>query len=163
MRIYEIAERHRQALDAITIDEETGEIIIPEEFANFQQESETAILDTARYIKELNSEIFAIKEECDRLTKRKRAIEKRVDYFKAVSLDALQRLQEKKVSDPTITVSVRKNAEKVVIDEGTELPDEYLLPPKPREPDKKKLKFDINEGVLIPGVYLVRESSLSIR
>lgn len=163
MQLYEIPNLHRQALDSIQVDEETGVISIPEEFRFFQEEGEKAILNGGRYVRELDDDLERISSEIKRLQTRKKSIDARVKRIKDLMMQAVVCMGKKKIADATLTVSIRKNAPSVVIDEDVVLPEEFLLPPKPREPDKKKLKEELANGVVIDGVSLERSESISIR
>jgi len=59
--VYEIPDLWRQYLDAIEVDEETGEVIKPEGFDNLILESEEAVMYRARYARELEAEQGVIK------------------------------------------------------------------------------------------------------
>ena len=71
--------------------------------------------------------------------------------------------ETKQVKCPYFVISTRTNAPSVKVDSNVNLPETLLLPPKPREPDKKAIKDLLEKGQLIDGCRLERSQSLSIK
>ena len=85
MKLYEID----SALEAL-VDPETGELLDYEQFSRLQMEREAKIENTALYVKNLEAEAKAIKEEEARLSERRKAMEnkaKRLREYIGFALD----------------------------------------------------------------------------
>ncbi len=66
MRLYEIPEQYRQALESIDVDEETGEIINADALNQFEMDAKEKIENAALFCRELDRESIALSEEADR-------------------------------------------------------------------------------------------------
>lgn len=105
MKLYQISDAIRQALDHIELDEETGEILSADELHAVEAEAAEKIEATALYLRELDAEAKAAKEEADRMLARVKSMQKRSDYLKAMLLDALHATG--KVKTARVSVSIR--------------------------------------------------------
>ena len=105
MKLYQISDAIRQALDHIELDEETGEVLSADELHAVEAEASEKIEATALYLRELDAEAKAAKEEADRMLARVKSMQKRSDYLKAMLLDALHATG--KVKTARVTVSIR--------------------------------------------------------
>ena len=72
------------------VDLETGEIIDPEKLTALQMEREQKLEGVALWVKDLNAEAVAVKEEADKLLTRKRALDNKVTSLKIWLLMALE-------------------------------------------------------------------------
>ena len=160
MKLYQISDAIRQALDHIELDEETGEILSADELHAVEAEAAEKIEATALYLRELDAEAKAAKEEADRMLARVKSMQKRSDYLKAMLLDALHATG--KVKTGRVTVSIRQS-QAVEIDEGTELPEAFVTTKTTTSPNKVALKDALKGGAAIPGVHLITKESVQIR
>ena len=79
MKLYEIAPALRFALDDIVVDEETGEILSSDALHAVEAQAAEKIEATALYLRELDAEAKAAKEEADRMLARVKSMQKRSD------------------------------------------------------------------------------------
>lgn len=160
MKLYEISDAIRQALDHIELDEETGEILNADELHAVEAEAAEKIEATALYLRELDAEAKAAKEEADRMLDRVKSMQKRSDYLKAMLLDALHATG--KVKTGRVTVSIR-TTKAVEIAEGADLPEAYTTVKTTVSPNKIAIKQALLDGVEVPGCSLEARESVSIR
>lgn len=160
MKLYEIAPALRFALDDIVVDEETGEILSADELHAVEAEAAEKIEATALYLRELDAEAKATKEEADRMLARVKSLQKRSDYLKAMLLDALHATG--KVKTGRVTVSIR-TTKAVEIAEGADLPEAYTTVKTTVSPNKVAIKQALLDGVEVPGCSLEARESVSIR
>ena len=160
MKLYEIAPALRFALDDIVVDEETGEILSADALHAVEAEASEKIEATALYLRELDAEAKAAKEEADRMLARVKSMQKRSDYLKAMLLDALHATG--KVKTARVTVSIR-TTQAVAIAEGTNLPEAFITVKTTVSPNKVAIKAALAEGVEIPGCSIEERESVSIR
>ena len=115
---------------------------------------------TALYLRELDAEAKAAKEEADRMLARVKSMQKRSDYLKAMLLDALHATG--KVKTGRVTVSIR-TTQAVAVDEGANLPEAYTTVKTTVSPNKVAIKQALLDGVEVPGCSLEARESVSIR
>jgi len=160
MKLYEIAPALRFALDDIVVDEETGEILSSDALHAVEAQAAEKIEATALYLRELDAEAKAAKEEADRMLARVKSMQKRSDYLKAMLLDALHATG--KVKTARASVSIR-TTQAVAIDEGANLPEAYTTVKHIVSPNKVAIKQALLDGVEVPGCHLEARESVSIR
>lgn len=160
MKLYEINDAIRCALDTVQIDEETGEITGAEALHEVEALANDKVEATALYLRESDAEIEAVKKEIDRLTARVKSATKKNDYIKSMLLDALHATG--KVKTARVTVCIRKS-HAVEIEANTPLPDAYQTVKTTVAPNKIAIKKALSEGVEIAGCSLVERESVSIR
>ena len=160
MKLYEISDAIRQALDHIELDEETGEILSADALHAVEAEASEKIEATALYLRELDAEAKAAKEEADRMLARVKSMQKRSDYLKAMLLDALHATG--KVKTGRVTVSIR-TTKAVEIAEGADLPEAYTTVKTTVSPNKVAIKQALLDGVEVPGCHIEERKSVQIR
>lgn len=161
MYLYEIQNAVRDALDAMVVDEETGEIVDAGALAAVECAAVDKMEGAGLYVRELNLEADTLKTEIDRLIARKKSLEKRSSYIKGLMLGGLDALGGK-VKTPRLTISTitRKSVE---LDDNAldVLPDGFVR--VKREADKTAIKAAIEGGFEIPGAHLVENRSITLR
>lgn len=160
MKLYEISDALRTALEHIEFDEETGEIIAADELHEVEAAANDKIEATALYLKEEDAEIKALKEEIDRMTARLKSKTKRNDYIKSLLLDALHATG--KVKTPRVTVSIRLT-KAVEITQDQAVPEAFTTKKVTISPNKIAIKEALVAGTVVPGCQLVERESVSIR
>lgn len=160
MKLYEIAPALRFALDDIVVDEETGEILNADALHAVEAEASDKVEATALYLRELDAEAKAAKDEADRMLARVKSMQKRSDYLKSMLLEALHATG--KVKTARVTVSIRKT-QAVAVDEGANLPEAYTTVKTTVSPNKVAIKQALLDGVEVPGCHLEARESVSIR
>lgn len=160
MKLYEIAPALRFALDDIVVDEETGEILQADALHAVEAEAADKIEATALYLRELDAEAKAAKDEADRMLDRVKSMQKRSDYLKSMLLEALHATG--KVKTARVTVSIR-TTQAVEVSEGANLPEAYTTVKTTVSPNKVAIKQALLDGVEVPGCSLEARESVSIR
>lgn len=160
MKLYQISDAIRQALDHIELDEETGEILSADALHAVEAEAADKIEATALYLRELDAEAKAAKEEADRMLARVKSMQKRSDYLKAMLLEALHATG--KVKTARVSVSIR-TSKAIEVADGVTLPDAFVTVRTTTTPNKTALKEAIEAGADIEGVRLVERESVQIR
>ena len=166
LKIYEIPLAIRNALEAITIDEETGEIVGADKLDELTESAQVKIANTARYIRELDAQIVGMEIAADNMKKRINTAKKFRDFLAVRSVQAMLALPDgkRKIEEPDIKVSTRKS-------ESVSLDDESLLDKKfvkvevitKQSPDKKAIKEAIKSGEEVKGARLCTNYSLQIK
>lgn len=160
MKLYEIPTKIRAALDGIDCDPETGEILQADALHAVEAEASDKIEATALYLRELDAEAKAAKDEADRMIARVKSMQKRSDYLKSMLLEALHATG--KVKTARVTVSIR-TTKAVEIEEGADLPEAYTTVKTTVTPNKVAIKQALSDGIEVPGCHLEARESVSIR
>lgn len=160
MKLYEISDAIRAALDHIDVDPETGEILNADNLHAVEAEASDKIEATALYLRELDAEAKAAKDEADRMIARVKSMQKRSDYLKSMLLEALHATG--KVKTARVTVSIR-TTQAVEVSEGANLPEAYTTVKTTVSPNKIAIKQALLDGVEVPGCSLEARESVSIR
>lgn len=162
MKLYEINHEIEDLLEKF-IDPDTGEILdeqLAAAYDTLQMARSEKIENIGLFIKDLEAEAKAIKEEAKNLTARAKAAENRADSLKAYLQYCLG---GEKFKTPTLSVSYRKS-QKVEVDENRlfEVPEQYLRYKDP-EVDKTAVKKALVAGESVPGCTLVDSVSVIIK
>ena len=160
--LYEI---DQEILDCV--DMETGEILDTEKLDALQMERERKLEGVALWIKDMKAEAAAVKEEADKLTARKKALENKMEGLKAWLLMALD---GEKLKTPRCNVYQTHNQRVAVADEAKlisflqtlEEPEKFL---RFKDPELKRdeIKKALKDGTIIPGAELEETESVVIK
>lgn len=159
MKLYEINKAIEEVYEGL-IDPETGEL--SDEAAARLEDLEMAryekVENIACLIKNIDSDVKAIREEEVALAKRRKACENHSEGLKKYLMYCLN---GEKFSSPRAQVSFRKGT-KVEVGSATELPEEFLRYKDP-EPDKKAISEALKAGREVPGCALVESLSMTVK
>ncbi len=116
-------------------------------------------------IRNMESFTEAIKAEEERLAKRRRINENRVEQIKSWLKINMEACGIKKIECPAFTIAIQNNLASVVIDVESLVPEGYMrLPePPPMVPNKKLIAEAIKAGMEVPGCHLSQSTRLSIK
>lgn len=111
-----------------------------------------------------NSELMseAIKNEIDRLTAMKKAVDNKIDKFKEYVKENMQQLEVEKIETELGTLSIAKNPASVEIYDETLITDEYKKEKVTISIDKTAIKNDLKAGKEVQGARLI-ENKTSLR
>ena len=120
----------------------------------------------ATVVANMNAEIEAIENAVAKLIERSAKITKRSDWLMSYLLVNMQRSGILKIVHPMFTIAIRKNPEKVLIEDQSAVPEEFYgpqKPPPPREISKTLIKAAIQSGREVPGARITQEERLEIK
>ena len=146
---------------------EEQEQMLKEALDNLKEDIEYKLEGYCKVRANFKADIEAIKAEKKRLDDKQKALEKRIESLESAMKMAILAVKpdEPKIKTPLFSLSVRTNPEKVVMDvEDINLIPEAYLKFKEPEPDKTKLKEDIQAGKDLSGIaHLERTQSVIIK
>ena len=154
-RLYEISERYKN-LAALLEDETIDKDAVEEALNSIEGEFIDKALNVARYIKNLESDVKAIKEERDRLYKRETAYTEKCKWFKAYLEREMVSSNITKVEDPILPLSLRESPASVEIEPGAKIPKAYLISQEPKV-DKRGILEALKNGEKFKGIRLVED------
>lgn len=162
MKLYEIPEEYRKVLEGVQVDEETGEILGTDALVEFAGDLNETIKNTGLYLFELDSEAQQIDAQIKRLKARKDGMKRRADTLKNLMLDAMTSSGLKKVSDPLVTVYMRKSTA-TIVDEMDILPKDLLRVKVETSPDLIAIGKKLKAGEVVPGAHLEERQNVNIK
>ena len=164
MTLYEITQDYLQ-IQHMMEDPDLDPKTLADTMEGIEGELEVKADGYAKVIRNMESDISAIKAELTRLSDRKKTIEKNIQTLKLALQKAMEITGKTKFKTELFSFGVRNNAPAVVIDEQyiENIPTEYLRIKEP-EIDKTKLKEALKAGVDLEGIaHLEKSSSLVIK
>ena len=162
MKLYEIPEEYRKVLEGVQVDEETGEILGTDALVEFAGDLNETIKNTGLYLFELDSEAQQIDAQIKRLKARKDDMKRRADTLKNLMLDAMTSSGLKKVSDPLVTVYLRKSTA-TIVDNMELIPKDLLRVKVETSPDLVAISKTIKSGIEVPGAHLEERQNVNIK
>lgn len=167
--LYEINFMIEQILDSDlqtddeVVNNETGEVLSAGELVDqLELDMQTKLDNIACYIKNLNSDIDALKAEEKALAERRKHKENKVESLKKYLSSSMQFAGMTKFESARCVLSFRKSSE-LVIDENAKISEEYINVKITEEPDKKALKEAIKNGATFEGVRVVEKQNIQIK
>lgn len=177
MNLYEIDQRLLN-LETYGVDTETGEVAVSEEdfqrmYEDIQMDMENKLINTACYIKNVQSDIEQIKAEEDRLKKRRQSKEKAVErYKKAMDNVIKHRLNDIdndfdgcnkwKIDDPKAIISYRKSTKLEIIDADL-IPKKYKTEEVVTKISTEDITKALKNGEKVKGAELVKNLNMQIK
>jgi hypothetical protein len=170
LTLYEI---NQQLMDAVeySVDPDTGELLDGKELEDKINEIKLSLDDKisniACFIKSLEAEANAVKEEKMKLAKRQKTLENKatwlrqyLDGYLALNIDE-EELPKFKYKDSRCQIGYRKSQKVDVFDEK-QLSDKYLIPQPPKV-SLTDIKEDIKKGIPVDGADLIVRYNLNIK
>jgi len=116
----------------------------------------------AKVINQFKTDAKALKEEEQRLAKRRQAIETKIGILQENLYEAMKETGAEKIKSAQFTVWIQKNPVSVNVVDKKILPERYFIPQLPKL-DKQSLKEDIQQYGEIPGAELVQSEGVRVR
>ena len=171
MKLYEYAEDFKALFDSL--DDMSGDEELEQAWFDTLESVEAEFDDKAEnviaYIKELESQAAALKEQEKAFAERRRAKEHHAERLKKYLLDCMNATDRVKIDRPMGCATVRNNAESPRFADEEKFimwaianADDLLTYPKPKI-SKTAVKDYIRAGGKIPGVTLERSQSVVIK
>lgn len=161
----QIAALDGAAEDDMLIDAETGELIsVSQALDALRMEREAKLENVACWVKNLCAEADAIREEENRLVKRRKAAETKAANLKSWLLAAMTREDgtTDKLKTGRVMVSVKRNPPSTVVDDAL-LPSTYKVAKITYQPNKELIKRELLSGGEVPGAHLEYGRSVIIK
>ena len=161
----QIAALDGAAEDDMLIDAETGELLsVAQALDALRMEREEKLENVACWVKNLCAEADAIREEENRLVKRRKAAETKAANLKAWLLAAMTREDgtTDKIKTGRVAISVKRNPPSTVVDDEL-LPSTYKVAKITYQANKELIKRELLAGGEVPGAHLEYGRSVVIK
>ena len=171
MKLYEISDEIKLLEDTYmeAIDEETGEIIA-EKWNDIQcREEELRDLfkskteNIVKYYQNIQSDIAILKSEEERLNKRRKTLEKKIEWLKKYLLDNMVINGYTKLNTPYGNISTRKSNQVHIDTELIPKDERYYKTTIVEKYDKNEIKKLIKNGEDIKGVIIEENISINVK
>lgn len=141
------------------IDFETGEILDEDQLERLQIERDDKIENVACFIKNLNADIKALKEEEQSLAERRKAKENKVEQLKKYLAGALNNTP---FESTRARIGFRRSTAVEIVDEAI-IPKKYLNKEVVVKVDKKAIGEALKQGVSVKGAELKENFNIQIK
>lgn len=161
-KLYELAEMYKNIWDLVEDDEidlETLETALSQVEDNLETKAE----NMAKLIKGIDGDINTLKEEENRLAKKRRALENKQKNIKEYLEMQLKVMEIDKVKTPLFTVALQKNPPSVNIIDEDLIPEQFKKTVTTTSVVKKDLLDALKNGEVIEGAEIKQGRSLRIR
>lgn len=161
-KLYELTEMYQNIWDLVN-DEEADLEGLELALGSIEEGIEGKAENTAKLIKSIEGNISVLKEEEQRLQKKRRAMENKIKGIKEYLEMQLKVMEIDKIQGELFTVALQNNPPSV------RFTDEDLIHEKYKESivtvkiPKKQILDDIKAGVEVPGAEFIQTKSLRIR
>lgn len=160
--LYEIKTEYLRALEALEVDEETGEVTNWDAVSAIGAELEEKAENIALYVKNLEALAKAIKEEKAKLADRQAKLERKMENVKRYLTGCMTDAGMNKLTTGKCAISFRKSTA-VEITDDTLLPAEYVITVQTSKPDKAAIKKAISGGESVSGAVLIENRNIQIK
>ena len=170
-KLYEITRDYADVLEAIAqvfeanpdLDESAKQSIISENLSSIQHNFESKAFALAGYILNLKLEQANVKELADRFTKRSRYMDKTITQLNDYLLTQLQQVNIPKLSNAWMTIQIRNNPCRVIVEDETLLSDDFKTTEVSIKVNKSAIGEQLKAGEFVPYAHLESSQRLEIR
>lgn len=163
LKLYEIANEYQQALDALSEMEDMSEEAIKDTLDGIKGEFNEKAINVALYIKTLEAETSAIREQIYDFIKRSDALSRRADNLRDYLIFNMKSCGSNKIGSELAVLEIRKNPLSVDIYDETEIPENFMQIKVSKSPMKATIKQTIENGDFVPGARLIQNYRLVIK
>ena len=160
MTLYEIEKQYQEIL---VIDESDPDMLAAKKQAldEINESLEIKADNIARFIRNLDADITALKAEEERLAEKRKTLQNKQAWLKEYLFNTLKALNLQSVKAGIFTVAIRKNPPSVAVKDQTLIPQEFfIVEPKL---DLRAIAGRLKAGEQVPGAELTQGESLAIR
>ena len=160
--MYELTEMYKNIWDLVG-DDEIDLDTLEKALSQVEDNIETKAESMAKLVKGIDGDVVALKEEENRLAKRRKALENKQTNIKLYLENQLRVMEIDKVKTPLFTVALQNNPPSVNILDEDLIPEQYKKTVTTTSIVKKDLLDALKEGQVIEGAEIKQGKSLRIR
>lgn len=163
MNLYELTDEYQKALDNLIIDEETGEITNFDDLEKVSKDLDIKFENIACYIKNLNAEVKALKEEEENLNKRRKSKDKKIENLENYLSNIMQFLNKDKFESARAKISFRKSESVDICSALEEVEERFITREEVIKVDKTKIKEALKKGEELPYAQIITKQNIQIK
>lgn len=160
--LYELTTQFQNAMDALTVDEETGEVIGFEAVDALDAAFEDKAEAYAVVIKTLFAQAQAIHAERENLKEREDAAKRKAESLKNHLAQSMVAVGKDKVETARAALTFRKSTQVNILND-VEIPDDLCKIVIDRKPDKTAIGKLLRGGNIVPGAELIENRNLQVK
>lgn len=163
MSLYEISNDLLTVINGgMVVDDETGEILFDaDDIEQLEIEYSDKLEGCGLYVKNLIAEVDAIKEEERNLAERRKVKENKAERMRDYMLKSMAATNTSKLDTSKVAISTRKST-KVVIDDESKIPVDYVTIKQTSQVDKSALRKALKSGD-VSGAHLEESLNLQLK
>ena len=170
-KLYEITQEYSDVLEAIAqvfeanpdLDETAKQTILTENLSSVQHDFQSKAFALAGYILNLKLEHANVKELADRFTKRSRGLDKTITQLNDYLLQQMQQVNVPKLSNRWLTIQIKNNPCKVIIEDETLLSDAFKTTEVTIKVNKSVISEQLKAGAIVLYAHLESSQRLDIK
>jgi hypothetical protein len=164
MNLYDIASEYKAACEVLA-DLDLDPQTVTDTLEGMSGELEVKAANVVGFTRNLEALAVAIKAEEERLSSRRKAVEKRAASLSAYVLSCMQVAGVQKIEGPRFRIAVRDNPPAVDVFDAAQVPAEFMRKPEPPPPavDKAAVKDALKAGKDVPGCRMTQGKRLEVR
>lgn len=163
MSLYEISNDLLTVINGgMVVDDETGEILFDaDDIEQLEIEYSDKLEGCGLYVKNLIAEVDAIKAEERNLAERRKVKENKAERMRDYMLKSMDATNTSRLDTSKVAISTRKST-KVVIDDESKIPVDYVTIKQTSQVDKSALRKALKSGD-VSGAHLEESLNLQLR
>jgi len=170
MSLYEVTADYQQSLrdiedmlDGEELSTEDKHELIENSLICLSDQFDTKALNVAAYIANAELSVTAMKTVETRMVQRRKSMESKVKSLKQYLLDQMFYMDKKTINNDSMTINVRQNPCKVIVEDQNLIPMKYQNKETVFTVIKSALAAELKNGKTIEGAYLQSSTRLSIK
>lgn len=160
--LYKLADEYL-AVATMLADSELSDTVIADTLEGASGDIEEKSWNTAALILQFEGEAAVIREAEQRMSTRRKSLERRVEWMRDYMLVQLIRTGISEIESPEFVIRVRDNPPKVILDDEDVIPKAYLQKETVITVLKAEIRKTLIEGKSVAGAHLEREKRLTIK
>ena len=160
--LYKLADEFL-AIAAILADQDLPDEVVADTLEGASGDIENKAWNTAALILQFEGEASVIKEAEQRMSVRRKSLERRVARMRDYMLVQLIRTGISEIDSPEFVISVRDNPPKVILDDENVIPTAFKHSETIVTISKTEIRQSLLDGNSVAGAHLEREKRLSIK
>jgi hypothetical protein len=161
MRLYDLSEQYNTLAEML--EEDATNEALQTMLDGLEDAFDTKVESIIKLWRSKIGERDFIKQERMRLDLMEKRMEKQADWLKNYAESQMKAIGKQEIKSSLFKINLQNNPPKVIIQDGTQLPDEYINTHISVTPDKAKIKQAIDSGIELSGVTIIQEQSIRIK
>lgn len=153
MKLYEIKNRMIEVLLDSSEDENDLSDAFLQRINELEMDFKYKATDIAAHIKNMEADLEAFTNYLEKMKKKKKTIENKIDSLKKYLTSNLRELKYTKIESTAFNITLGES-HRVVLDPIKHLPDEYMISRIEYIPNKVLIGLDLEQGKEIEGAHL---------
>lgn len=163
-RLYDLAAEYAAAFDELSRIEDLSPEVIRDTLAALAGTVTDKLEASVKVIRSFDNRIDGIKAEMERFKKLLKSEQNSREQLASYIAECMELAELRSLKTPLFNITLAKGSAVAVIDNISDIPDEYISVITDIKPDKRKILAALKDGLVIEGAHLENSpNSLRIR